>query len=486
MGFFIFQDISQMNHISLYNDYTDIVQIFPDTYKQSHGAIFTSFSFIETMFSLFDKEMFDREDYKWCDLGCGLGYFSIVLYFKLMTGLSSKIPDKDERSTHILEKMIYMIDVQHEYETHLKTLFGNTCHVIIENVLEWKPDTLFDVVIGNPPFHCNHIKQVPTNKETKQTFSSSKTIWPLFVLRGFSILNKTGYMNMVVPSLWCKYDSYGVYDVLVPQLVKMRLYNNTESNKIFHYQAQTPCSIFLARKCSLVSSSKTFSIYDAIHKSYVPFSLTSPKQSIPMISPALCLRLYQYAQQYGSFSSFCLRTNMPRTKINLSEQHNPSSHVYENIHSCILDKKNGKNVPVLVYKYSNISCIFQGQPKLVLAHKMYGFPYYDKVGRFGVSNRDNYIIYGRCHEDFLLLQSFTSSILFIYMLECFKFRMKMIEPSIIPYIPDVTKMKLDWNASFTTEQNDEFWFDTFKCSLLEKEYVRNHFSKQYERIPIIE
>jgi hypothetical protein len=47
-------------------------------------------------------------------------------------------------------------------------------------------------------------------------------------------------------------------------------------------------------------------------------------------------------------------------------------------------------------------------------------------------------------------------------------------------------MKLDWNASFTTEQNDEFWFDTFKCSLLEKEYVRNHFSKQYERIPIIE
>ena len=146
------QDIKKNTRsISLYNDYTDIVQIFPDTYKQSHGAIFTAFSFIETMFSLFDKEMFDREDYKWCDLGCGLGYFSIVLYFKLMTGLSSKIPDKVERSTHILEKMIYMIDIQPEYETHLKTLFGNTCHVIIENVLEWKPDTHFDVVIGNVP-----------------------------------------------------------------------------------------------------------------------------------------------------------------------------------------------------------------------------------------------------------------------------------------------------------------------------------------------
>ena len=106
MGFFIFQDISQMNHISLYNDYTDIVQIFPDTYKQSHGAIFTSFSFIETMFSLFDKEMFDREDYKWCDLGCGLGYFSIVLYFKLR-GILQEQSVVDSFRMHMVFKGFY-------------------------------------------------------------------------------------------------------------------------------------------------------------------------------------------------------------------------------------------------------------------------------------------------------------------------------------------------------------------------------------------
>ena len=43
-------------------------------------------------------------------------------------------------------------------------------------------------------------------------------------------------------------------------------------------------------------------------------------------------------------------------------------------------------------EYSNISCVFNGIPKLILAHKMYGFPYLDMSGNYGISNRDNYVI----------------------------------------------------------------------------------------------
>ena len=35
---------------------------------------------------------------------------------------------------------------------------------------------------------------------------------------------------------------------------------------------------------------------------------------------------------------------------------------------------------------------FFEESKIVLPHKMYGFPYIDKDGAYGISNRDNYII----------------------------------------------------------------------------------------------
>ena len=472
------------SHVSLYTDYRDIAQLFPDEHKQSHGAVFTSFAFIDYMFSMFDKEVFSRADYTWCDMGCGLGYFSIVLYFKLMDGLEKVFPEREVRSQHILCNMLHMIDIQPAYEMCLRSLFGDSCHIVIGDVMEWTPSTKFDVIVGNPPFHCNHIKQVPTNREVKQLFARSETIWPKFVLRGISMLKENGFMNMVVPSLWCKYDSYGVYDAIASRLVKLRLYNNTESNKLFHYQAQTPCSIFLFQNTHTSANNvPTFHVYDSMVADYVPFSLVVPKQTIPTESQALCSRMFQFAQRFGSLSPFCLRTIMPSKRVTLTEVPGDDQR-FENIHSCVLDKSSGENLPKLVYKYSNIPCVFQNRPKLVLAHKMYGFPFYDVEGKYGISNRDNYVIYGKTHAEFLLLQSFTSSILFIYLLDCFKYRMKMIEPCIISYIPDVTTMSLEWNASFTTEQNDEFWYQTFACSPSEKEYIRLHFSKQYGRIPV--
>tara|TARA_Y100000591_G_C21815739_1_gene690627 strand:+ start:253 stop:1707 length:1455 start_codon:yes stop_codon:yes gene_type:complete len=478
-----------MAKISLHPNYTFIDQKFPNNHKQAMGAVFTSFSFIETMFSLFDEKIFTYENYKWCDLGCGTGYFSIVLYYKLMNGLETKIPDKHIRSNHILENMLFMIDIQEEYIHDLKLLFGDKCHIYCDDVLTWEPNMHFDVIIGNPPFHLNHIKQVPTNHQEKSVFEKSKTIWPFFVKKGFHLLRNHGYMNMIIPSLWCKYDSYGIYDLLVPHLKKLKLYNNTQVNMLFHYQAQTPCSIFLAQKNNIHEEKKihTFEHFDTISKQFMSFSLYKNKQSIPMNASNLCLRLFLMTQKYGSLEKHCVRSNMPSKKVSLSEEKS-SVNFNQNIHSCILEKSNGDNFPTLVYKYSNIPCVFHNKPKLVLAHKMYGFPYYDKKGEFGISNRDNYIIYDYNDDDFLLMQSFTSSLLFIFLLECFKYRMKMIEPTIIDYIPNIANMEHKWNQNLTNtiEKNDEFWFSYFSCTHEEKNHITSHFSKKYMRIPIID
>ena len=61
---------------------------------------------------------------------------------------------------------------------------------------------------------------------------------------------------------------------------------------------------------------------------------------------------------------------------------------------------NGIN-PELVIDYSNKKLKYFGIPKLVFAHKMYGFPYLDIKGEYGISNRDNYIIIKDDIEDLI-------------------------------------------------------------------------------------
>ena len=66
-------------------------------------------------------------------------------------------------------------------------------------------------------------------------------------------------------------------------------------------------------------------------------------------------------------------------------------YLYANIKTCKLGGANNLS-PQLEINYSNKAQAFSGKKKLVLAHKMYGFPYFDKKGEYGISNRDNYVI----------------------------------------------------------------------------------------------
>ena len=80
------------------------------------------------------------------------------------------------------------------------------------------------------------------------------------------------------------------------------------------------------------------------------------------------------------------KSNTSSKKIGFSETKN-EEHKYPNIKTCILDRLQ----PKLEYIWSNRSCTYYNIPKLILAHKMYGFPYYDIIGEYGISKRDSYI-----------------------------------------------------------------------------------------------
>ena len=66
--------------------------------------------------------------------------------------------------------------------------------------------------------------------------------------------------------------------------------------------------------------------------------------------------------------------------------------------------------------------------------------------------------------------------------------MKMIEPTIISYIPNIVNMNHQWKEELTNtiEKNDEFWFSYFSCTHEEKNHITSHFSKKYMRIPTLD
>ena len=119
--------------MSIYNTkLSDIKQRF-DVSKEDklyYGEIYSPFSLIDAMFNLFESEVFKDPTKKWLDAGAGLGYFSILLFYKLDNGLSEIFPNEMERKAHIIEQMIYMVEIKEENINELKKTFGENGNII--------------------------------------------------------------------------------------------------------------------------------------------------------------------------------------------------------------------------------------------------------------------------------------------------------------------------------------------------------------------
>ena len=131
---------------------------------------------------------------------------------------------------------------------------------------------------------------------------------------------------------------------------------------------------------------------------------------------------------------------MPSKNAVFSNTYDAIHFPYPNITTCLL---NGLQ-PELSINYSSSPQAYANQIKLVLAHKMYGFPYLDKEGIYGISNRDNYIILLKPGEKTLAelekLQDFLSTKFALYIYEAARYRMKYLEKYAFEFLPDITKL----------------------------------------------
>mgnify|MGYP003325330425 CR=1 FL=1 len=441
--------------------------------KEHYGEVNTDFILASDILELIPLELFKNKQLKWLDPCAGCGYFTMVLYKKLYKYLP--IDDPIEKHTHIVENMLFMIEINSDHISGLKKLFGENANIINADFIDKNivSDVKFDIIFGNPPFNSMGLMKVPTNQK-KNKKQDGKTIWPVFVKKAIHMLNPNGLLNFITPSIWMKKD-HKMFSIMTSYtLLKVKTMDNTKTNAIFHGQAQTPTCYFCLKKSENISN--TIKIYDAIYEDYIEFKykIKDTVYSIPLLYPSIFNKLIIFVEKLGSLQM--IKTSMRPGYKTLSVSNEKSEkHLFVNISSCKLNK----NKPYLVVNYSNIKCSYADKPKLVLAHKMYGFPYYDEEGKYGISNRDNYVLLDKEKNDFLLIKAFLSTNLIIQLMEATRYRMKYLEKYIFEFIPDISTLKSTTPTSQITI-NNEYLYSLFSLNEKEVDYFNTLNKKHYE------
>jgi hypothetical protein len=205
---------------------------------------------------------------------------------------------------------------------------------------------------------------------------------------------------------------------------------------------------------------------------YVTYKLKE-QSPIPLFLCSIIQKLQYCVETYGSLKSITKKTNMPSKNAQISLLYNETS--FKNIKTTRIKNKVD---PYLVINYSNIPLSFYGIQKLVLGHKMYGFPYLDKKGEYGISNRDNYVIINKSIEDLIILKKFLSTEMVMTLYDSTRYRMKYLEKYIFEMLPDITNIPYFKNNIVS----DEVLFDYFKLTIKERNYIKERFKHKYNSL----
>lgn len=175
--------------------------------KRKFGEVFTPIKTINQMLDDLDEyyqktnhgvSIFSRPNLTWFDPANGMGNYPVIIYLRLMDGLKSSIPEVEERKKHILEKMLYMAELNQKNvfvsqkifnlngEYQLNLYHGDSLELDIQEVFKVNS---FDVVIGNPPYN--------TELVTKR--GSAPPLYNKFIEK---YIDKARYMSFIVPSRW--------------------------------------------------------------------------------------------------------------------------------------------------------------------------------------------------------------------------------------------------------------------------------------------
>lgn len=202
-----------------------------DIEKKQNGEVFTPPTLINEKLDKLPLEVWNNPYLKWLDFSSGMGNYPIMVYLRLMKTLTC-IENIDERKKHILENMLYMVELNKKNVFICKQIFdiNNKYKLNLYNGDSLKADynkifgiDKFDIILGNPPYNDNS-----GNK------GRGHTLWTKFVDLALDILLKeNGYLVFIHPSLWRQIEHPLLNKIKGRQILYLEIHNTDDGQKTF-------------------------------------------------------------------------------------------------------------------------------------------------------------------------------------------------------------------------------------------------------------
>jgi hypothetical protein len=202
--------------------------------KKERGEVFTPMTLVNEMLDTLPESVWFNKYLKWLDPAAGMGNFPVAVYMRLMKNLKDVIKDEEKRRKHILENMLYMVELDKKNVFMMKKIFCGKKYKLnifegsfidFKHFIKVDIELNFDIILGNPPFQYK--------EEDKQ----AQPIWHLFIKRSYEeLLNDKGYLLFVHPSGWRDIDGITrfIYNYIKENnLIYLSMTSFKESQKIF-------------------------------------------------------------------------------------------------------------------------------------------------------------------------------------------------------------------------------------------------------------
>jgi hypothetical protein len=428
--------------------------------KKERGEVFTPMTLVNEMLDTLPKEVWKNKNLKWLEPSAGMGNFAVAVYMRLMDSLKSVITDEEERRKHILENMLYMVELDKNNVFIINEIFCGKKYKL--NIFEgsfidgkyeiiYKTNIIFDIIVGNPPYNQGGISSKKKNIELNL---KKKTIWTDFIEKSFTILKTSGYLLFVNPLSWLK-NTHKLHKVMFEKyIIYLELWDVNNGKKLIN--GELPISIFLLQNIKNTNNNKTIIKvkndrynYNGDFKEYLDKDLSLP---LGYIDKLLKLRRFVIKNncnlEYKTTKSndITLKKNQQK-KLNqlkymsiddikeIKETDKYSIDTYD-----LRDKQYQLNITKSYHPdYNN--------QKLILCHKSELVGIFIDSGKLGICGNNNYYITG---NNLTLIEKILSFDIIKKAGIYTKYGQNFLDTDFFTYVPDLRKL------GYTNITEDDF------------------------------
>ena len=406
--------------------------------KIQSGEVFTPFHLVVEMINTFPKTIWKNPNFKWLDPGCGVGNFSMVVFYYLDQGLKIWESNAIKRRKHIIENMLYMIEISPNNIKLIKKLFGEHANIAQHDFLlekdKWKKlfeRQKFDVILGNPPYNKNGMRGKGRSNP------GLKVIWNKFVELSLLSLNPKGYCLFFTPNSWNELKSPLSKQIMQNQIIILKNFDTPTAYKLFKKKAGSlPLCYYLLQNV-IPNPNKKTKIYDTFAKDFIEFDIHKynfiPNKNIELVKKVL-LKTKDNLEDYYYFTP----PKIKKDKENYFESYS-KSHPYPLIN--YVHKK-------IYISYASTPSILQnGRPKLIFPNYSMGYPILDVDGILDVGGRSSYALYVKNNsiKGLKNIQSFFLTDLALTLINSLKTAQKFLSTRTFTLFPDCSKFSISIN-----------------------------------------